>query len=179
MPSCLIVIDMQNDFIDGALGFPKALEVVKVVERKLRDARAKGVDVYFTLDTHRSDYLQGEEGSNLPVVHCLKGTRGHRLHPSLEPYLSFAAGVFEKPTFASLELANHLQGKAYDRVELCGLVSNICVLSNAVMVKGALPEAHLVVDKMATASYDEDLHAAALSVLRSIHVELTEDSHLG
>jgi nicotinamidase-related amidase len=179
MPSCLIVIDMQNDFIDGALGFPKAAAVVQNVKRKLDQARASGIDVYFTLDTHASDYLESEEGTNLPIVHCQKGTHGHKLSATLEPYRTDAAAVFEKPTFASLDLANHLKNKAYDRVELCGLVSNICVLSNAVMVKGALPQAHIVVDKNATASYDEALHAAALAILQSIHVELTEDSNLG
>lgn len=174
MSSCLIVVDMQNDFIDGALGFPGATAVVTAVEQKLHLAVNEGIDVYFTLDTHDADYLRNEEGTYLPVVHCQKGTPGHRLHPRIEPYLSHAAAVFEKPTFGSLALANHLKTKAYDKVEICGLVSNICVLSNAVMVKSALPDAHLVVDSKATASYDDSLHAAALALLKSIHVEVLE-----
>lgn len=174
MSRCLVVVDMQNDFIDGALGFPGAASVVSVVEQKLNDALNEGIDVYFTIDTHDADYLSNEEGAHLPVVHCQKGTLGHRLHPRIEPYRSSAVKVFEKPTFGSLELANHLKTKAYDRVEICGLVSNICVLSNAVMIKSALPEAHLVLDPSATASYDASLHAAAIAVLQSIHVELLE-----
>jgi nicotinamidase-related amidase len=175
MPACLIVIDMQNDFINGVLGFPGALNVVAVVEQKIQEALESGIDVYFTIDTHKDDYLSKEEGRHLTIPHCLEGTWGHRLHPTLEPYLPRAAAVFEKPTFASLDLANHLNDKGYDRVELCGLVSNICVLSNAVMVKSALPEAHLTIQKSATASYDDTLHAYALAVLQSIHVEITED----
>lgn len=172
MPSCLIVVDMQNDFIDGALGFPGAASVVAVVGQKIQEAINRRIDVYFTMDTHDEAYLTMEEGLHLPVVHCQKGTLGHRLHPTLEAFVSQAAGIFEKTTFASLDLANHLKKKSYDRVELCGLVSNICVLSNAVMIKSALPDAHVVLDSLATASYDEQLHACALAVLKSIHVEI-------
>lgn len=178
MSSCLIVVDMQNDFVDGALGFPEAGAVVNTIEAKLNEALRQGIDLYFTVDTHDETYLTSEEGKHLGVVHCVKGTHGHFVHPRLAPFLIHAKKVFEKPTFASLELANTLKSQSYDRVELCGLVSNICVLSNAVMAKSALPNARIVIDKNATASYDPALHEAALLLLQGLHVDIWEGPRL-
>ncbi len=172
MKKCLIVVDYQKDFIDGALGFPKALEIRNVIQTKIRKYHESGDDVIFTLDTHHEDYLATEEGKNLPVIHCVKGTQGHKLDADIMKLTNDSDLFFEKPTFPSLKLGNHLHGKDYDEIELCGLVSNICVISNAVIAKSALPNAHIIVDASATASYDEKLNTETLDVLEGLHVEV-------
>ncbi len=173
MKKLLIVVDYQNDFVDGALGFSGAEKLDNLIYQKIFEHKFSGNDVIFTLDTHHDDYLLTEEGRNLPVKHCLKGTKGHALYgkvgsifdPTLDLY-------FEKETFPSLDLANYLKDKDYEEVELCGLVSNICVLSNVVMVKSALPNAHIIVDHNLTSSFDQELNDATMKILKGIHVEV-------
>ncbi len=169
---CLIVVDMQNDFIDGALGFPKAKTIVPVVQEKIRAYRKEEHDVIYTLDTHDEDYLETEEGKNLPVEHCIKGTKGHELAPGIREVKRADERIFEKTTFPSLALGNHLEAKRYEEIELCGLVSNICVLANAVIAKAALPDAHIFIDARATASPDEDIHEKALAVMEGLHIKI-------
>ena len=134
MKKLLIVVDFQNDFIDGALGFPKASELVNVIKNKINEYLNNNDDIIYTLDTHYDNYLETNEGKNLPVKHCIDNTFGHKVNSECD-YLDKAIKVFKKNTFPSLELAKYLENNSYDYVELCGLVSNICVLSNAVMVK--------------------------------------------
>jgi len=169
---CLIVVDMQNDFIDGALGFETAHEVIEPIKEKILQARKANIDVMFTMDTHQDNYLETEEGKNLPVKHCIEGSYGHKIHQEIEALRKEEDKVFKKPTFPSLELGNYLKTKAYQEVELCGLVSNICVLSNAVIVKAALDNAHIIVDANATKSFDNTLHEASLQVLEGLHIEI-------
>jgi nicotinamidase-related amidase len=128
-------------------------------------------DVIYTLDTHNDNYLNTCEGHNLPVPHCIDNTFGHKIN-ELCDYSTKAIKVFKKPTFPSLELAKYLENTDYEYVELCGLVSNICVLSNAVMVKSALPNAKIVIDSKLTASFDEELEQKAFDVLRGLHIEI-------
>lgn len=135
MNKCLIVVDFQNDFIDGALGFPEAIEIKDHIVKKIETYHQKGYDVIFTLDTHSDQYMSSEEGQNLPVIHCVKGTKGHQLHSDVLKLTNERDRFFEKPTFPSLELGLYLKDRDYDRIELCGLVSNICVISNAVIAK--------------------------------------------
>lgn len=172
MKRALIVVDFQNDFVDGSLGFEDADRLDGVIADKIRTALDRGDDLYFTMDTHDESYLDTYEGKHLPTEHCVKGTEGHELYGSVKTYADKATRIFEKPTFPSLELANHLQGSDYDEVELCGLVSNICVLSNAVMVKAALPGAHIVIDRRATDSFDKTLHDKALDVMAGLQMEI-------
>jgi len=169
---CLLVVDMQNDFIDGALGFSKAEEIVPVVREKILAHQKEGHDVIYTLDTHDEDYLETEEGKNLPVEHCVKGTKGHELHPDILAVRKADERVFEKTTFPSLALGNHLEHQDYEEIELCGLVSNICVLANAVIAKAALPDAKISIDSKATASFDDDIHEKALAVMAGLHVQI-------
>ena len=119
-----------------------------------------------------------QEGKNLPVSHCIKGTKGHdfpdEINQLIETYQS-QIKVIEKPTFPSIDLGVYLSKKDYQVVELCGLVSNICVLSNAVIAKGALPNAHIVVDANATASFDEALHKQSLAIMEGLHIEVKRD----
>ena len=170
MKSCLIVVDYQNDFIDGALGFDGALAIEERLQDHIQAMREKGGDVIFTLDTHDSAYLHTEEGKHLPVEHCIKGTQGHQLRDSIATLKSDKDKVFEKNTFPSLTMANHLKERDYDEILLVGLVSNICVLSNAIMAKSACPNAQVIVDASATASFDYALHEKALDVMEGLHI---------
>ena len=170
MKELLIVVDYQKDFVDGALGFDGAEALDGPIARRIAQVRAGGGDVIFTMDTHGADYLSTMEGRKLPVVHCVKDTAGWQLYGQVGAALRPGDPVFEKETFPSLDLADWLRERDYDAVELCGLVSHICVLSNAVMVKAALPNAAITVDARLTASYDPDLHQKALDVLEGIHI---------
>ncbi|MBN2540553.1 MAG: cysteine hydrolase [Bacilli bacterium] len=172
MKKCLIVVDFQNDFIDGALGFDGAIDIKNNIVKKVERFHREKQDVLFTLDTHTDAYLKSEEGQNLPVIHCVKGTFGHLLQQDVKDATKEKDLFFEKPTFPSLELGNYLLDKDYDEIELCGLVSNICVISNAVIAKAAQPNAHIVVDALATASFDKELHEKALDVMEGLHIEV-------
>lgn len=172
MKKCLIVVDFQNDFIDGALGFDDAPKITNTIIEKIKAYRKDNDDVMFTQDTHSSEYLKTEEGQNLPVIHCQKGTHGHQIQKDVYALKQDKDLLFEKETFPSLELGTVLKDKDYQVVELCGLVSNICVISNAVIAKSALPNAHIVVDAKATASFDKELHEKALDVMQGLHIEV-------
>ena len=171
MRRILIVIDMQNDFIDAALGTKEAVAIVEAVKDKIRSYPA--ADVIATMDTHGENYMQTQEGKNLPVPHCIKGSEGHSLCDELKPLLE-GKKCFEKLTFGSIELAEYLKENAEDisSIEVCGLVSNICVVSNAVIAKAAAPEAEVIVDSKLTASFDPKLHQATLDVLKGIQVSV-------
>ena len=173
MKNLLIVVDYQNDFVSGSLGFPGAEALDGPIARRIADYRAAGDDVLFTMDTHGPDYPHTQEGRKLPVPHCIKGTPGWDLYGQTGRSLLPGDPVFEKETFPSLDLADYLRGRDYAAVELCGLVSNICVLSNAVMVKAALPQAEITVDARLTAGADPVLHQKAPDVLSGIHVAVT------
>ena len=172
MKKCLIVVDYQNDFIDGSLGFDGALDIKDEIIKKIKEYKKNHDDVIYTFDTHDTNYLDTEEGQNLPVVHCVNGTHGHQLQSDVDALKEERDMSFIKYTFPSLELGIYLKDKDYQVVEVCGLVSNICVVSNAVIAKSALPNAHIVVDNKATKSFDKDLHEKAMDVLEGLHVEV-------
>lgn len=172
MKKCLIVVDFQNDFIDGALGFDGAGDITDNIVRKIKEYQKENHDVIYTLDTHKSDYLETEEGKNLPVIHCVEGTHGHQIRDEVKELIESNDKQFIKYSFPSLELGNYLKNKDYEVIELCGLVSNICVISNAVIAKSALPNAHIVVDNLATKSFNPELHEKAMDVLEGLHVEV-------
>ena len=173
MHRILIVVDCQKDFIDGTLGFDGAKNIIPGIIERIESYRAAGDEIIYTLDTHGADYLDTQEGRYLPVVHCVKGSSGFELDDSLKPYLD-GCHFFEKPTFGSLELAEYLSGisEELSSIELCGLVSNICVISNAMLAKAAAPEALIIVDKALTASFDAKLNEAALDVLGAVQVKV-------
>ena len=172
MNKCLIVVDFQNDFIDGALGFDGAIDIKDEIIKKIDEYKLNGFDVMYTFDTHKEDYLETEEGHNLPIIHCVEGSAGHQIQKDVFDKIEDHDKTFVKYAFPSLELGNYLKDKDYDLVELCGLVSNICVLSNAVIVKSALPNAHVIIDNNATKSFDPILHEKAMDVLEGLHVEV-------
>lgn len=171
MKKLLLVVDYQHDFVDGSLGFDGAEQLDGPISSRIARARAEGWDVAFTMDTHSADYLDTQEGRNLPVPHCILNSDGWQLYGQTgEALCKETDMVVCKPSFPSLWLGNWLKQQGYDTVELCGLVSNICVLSNAVIAKAALPEAEIVVDARLTASSDPVLHQKALDVLEGIQV---------
>ena len=170
MKRLLLVIDYQRDFVDGALGFPGAEALDRPIADKIHAYRAAGDEIAFTMDTHGPDYLQTQEGKKLPLPHCTAESEGWQLYGETAKAARSGDIYFSKPTFPSLELGNWLREQAYDQVELCGLVSYICVLSNAAMAKAALPEAELLVDARCTAGADPKLHQEALDMLECLHV---------
>ena len=171
MKKLLIIVDYQNDFIDGTLGFTGAENIARIIKEKIESYLKDNQDIIFTLDTHYENYMDTIEGSKLPVKHCIKGTNGWKVYEEVN-YLPLAIKVFEKDTFPSLELANYLNGKEYYQVELCGLVSNICVISNAIMVKSALPNAKIIIDAKATDSFDKVLQEKCFDVLEGLHIDV-------
>ncbi len=172
----LLVIDMQNDFVDGALGTPEAQAIVKAVAARARDFNGQ---VVFTRDTHGENYLETQEGRNLPVPHCVAGTPGWELAPAIaEVAEALGAPVFDKPTFGSVELAEWLVARAAEGgiefIELCGLCTDICVASNALLIKAFLPEVPMSVNPALCAGVTPASHEAALTTLRSCQVQVLE-----
>lgn len=173
MKKLLVVVDYQKDFVDGSLGFSGAELLDAPIAAKIAAYHAAGDDVVFTFDTHTPDYLSTQEGRKLPAVHCVRGSEGWELYGETAKAACENDLRFEKPTFPSLALGEWLKGQDYGRIELVGLVSNICVLSNAVIAKAALPEAEIVVDAACTASFDPALHEKCLDVLAGLQVTVT------
>ena len=168
----LVVVDYQKDFVDGALGFPGAEKLEPLILAKIDECRKNSGQVIFTLDTHAEDYLDTSEGKKLPVAHCVKGTPGHGLYGRIAGAVLPEDVVIEKPAFGSLELADYLRRLSPEEVELCGLVTNICVVSNAVIAKAALPESRIVVDSAACACADPAAHENALAVMRGVQIDV-------
>ena len=170
----LVVIDMQNDFITGSLGTKEAQAIVEKVCRKIQGFDG---EVLFTLDTHGPDYLETQEGRLLPVAHCIKGTPGWELEPRVRALCKTTP--IEKPTFGSTGLADvlqakHIYGGGLDEVVFVGLCTDICVVSNALLVKARLPEVPLTVDASCCAGVTPEAHQHALAVLRSCLVNVEE-----
>lgn len=170
MKKALVIIDFQNDFISGSLGFPKAETIRKPIVNKINNALKNNVDLIFTMDTHSSDYLNTFEGQNLPVPHCIQDTWGWELDSSILPFKNQGV-VIKKSTFGSLELMKFLTLNGYDEIELCGLVTSICVLTNAVLARTYLPTTKIVVDPNATE--DASQKESALACLKAIQVSVS------
>ncbi len=168
----LVVVDYQVDFVNGALGFPGAEKLEQIILDKIADCRSSGGQVIFTLDTHGENYLETAEGIKLPIPHCIKGTPGHALYGKVAGAVQPDDIVIEKPAFGSLELADLLKRLAPEEVELCGLVTDICVISNAVLSKAALPESRVTVDSSACAAADPQAHERALAVMRGVQIDV-------
>lgn len=168
----LIVVDYQVDFVSGSLGFEGAYSIENAICEKIDDYRENGGDIIFTLDTHKENYLTTNEGSNLPVVHCLEDSEGWRLYGKVAEKITTEDTVFIKSAFGSMALAQHLSDEEYESVELCGLVSNICVITNAILAKTALPEAEIIVDAAATASFDQKLNEETLDVMAGLQIKI-------
>lgn len=170
MKKLLIVVDYQNDFVIGSLGFEKARLLEDKIEQKIESFIVERQDIVFTMDTHDSDYLFSREGINLPVVHCLDHSDGQKIYGKIASYAA-KYPVLKKNTFGSIELMKYLQNKEYDRIELCGVVTNMCVLANAIICQSVLPNAQIVILKNLVAAVDEKLEQETFDVLKAIYIE--------
>ena len=172
MNKLLVVVDYQNDFVDGSLGFPKAAALHDTICEKILSYRDEGQTIVFTLDTHEPNYKKTQEGINLPIPHCIRGTSGHELYGRVNDF-SLGCEKFEKGTFGSDLLFAYLQKTTFESIELVGLVSNICVISNAVLAKTAQPEALIIVDAVCTATFDQLLNEKTLDILEGLQIKIT------
>ena len=166
MNKILIVVDMQNDFVSGSLGTAEARDIVTKLRAKLDSFDG---DVIFTRDTHNEEYLKTNEGKHLPVEHCIKGSWGWEIIDELKPYVK---KVIDKPTFGSTELVDYLKTKNYDSFELCGLCTDICVVSNALLIKANFHEAEVSVDSDCCAGVTVNSHNSALETMKMCQIEV-------
>lgn len=172
MKKILITVDMQNDFIDGALGTPEAVSIVPAVREKILQY-PRG-NRYATMDTHGEAYEKTQEGQHLPVRHCIRGTEGWKLAPQIEDLIPEENRIC-KPSFGSETLAEKMKQIADSEeieIELIGVCTDICVVSNAVLLKAALPETRISVDPSCCAGTAPAMHEAALQVMQSCQVDL-------
>ena len=166
MRKLLIVVDMQNDFIDGSLGTKEAQNIVDNVVDYVKNYNG---DVIFTLDTHHTNYLNTQEGKNLPVEHCIENTPGWLINEKLAPY---AHWTVKKPTFGSTKLVEIIDAEGYDYIELCGLCTDICVVSNALLIKANFPEIPITVHKNLCAGVTPESHEAALITMKRCQINI-------
>ena len=165
----LVVVDMQNDFIDGALGTAEAVAIVDNVKKKIEEYKACGGMVVFTRDTHTADYLTTQEGRKLPVEHCIDGTDGWQISAALD---CGGCRIIDKPTFGSVALAEYVAKTLPESVELIGLCTDICVISNAMLIKAFSPEITVKVDSACCAGVTPASHLNALEAMRMCQIEV-------
>ena len=165
MKKTLIVIDMQNDFIDGSLGTKEAQAIVGNVKRKIGEYRARGDEVIFTRDTHQENYLDTPEGKKLPVKHCIYGTEGWKIAKELEVQDSVC---IDKPTFGWI----HWNERSFGEIEIVGLCTDICVVSNALILKATFPDAEITVDASCCAGVTPETHRAALETMKMCQIRV-------
>lgn len=170
MNRVLIVVDMQNDFIDGSLGSFHARSIVGNVKEKIRKYHQNGDNVIFTRDTHDDNYLKTQEGKNLPIKHCIIDTYGWNITDKLSVE---NAVIWDKKSFGSLELAAFIKEKTdIDEIEIIGLCTDICVVSNALILKAFIPEIKITVDATCCAGVTEEGHKAALQTMKMCQVNI-------
>lgn len=164
----LIVVDMQVDFITGALGSKDAEAIVPRVVEIVKGFNGR---VIFTRDTHGEDYLSTREGRHLPVAHCVRGTAGHEICPELRPY---AECVIDKETFGSVDLSDVIRGygEEIEEIMLLGLCTDICVISNAMLLKAEFPETDITVVSSASAGVTPESHETALAAMRAVQINI-------
>ncbi len=166
----LAVIDMQNDFIDGALGTKEAVQIVESVRAKIEQYLERGDVVVYTRDTHAENYLDTQEGRKLPVKHCIRGTEGWEIS---EKVFREGCRVIDKPSFGSFELADYVGSlENVEGIELIGLCTDICVISNAMILKARLPEVPIAVDGACCAGVTPQSHANALEAMKMCQIEV-------
>lgn len=165
MKKTLIVVDMQKDFIDGALGTKEAVAIVGNVKKKIGEYAAAGHEIIFTRDTHQADYLDTNEGKHLPVKHCIEGTDGWKIAEGLEVP---GAIYIDKPSFGYMDWAKY----NLEDVEIVGLCTDICVVSNALIIKATYPEIKVSVDSSCCAGVTPESHFAALTTMKMCQIEV-------
>ena len=174
MKQFLIVVDLQKDFVDGALGTKEAAAIIPAAAARIRECREAGYTLIATLDTHGRDYPDTAEGKKLPVPHCIRGTEGWKLHPGVSGELEGCLTV-EKPTFGSIclpEVIRELAGGEAFSIELIGLCTDICVVSNALLLKANFPEVPISVRADCCAGVTPEKHLAALETMKSCQIDV-------
>ena len=175
MQNILIVVDMQKDFIDGALGTEEAVAIVPKVAEKIKGFSGR---VIFTRDTHQENYMQTQEGKKLPVPHCIEGSDGWQIYPELEELRKESA--IDKVTFGSVALGELLQEvdrqQGIESITFVGLCTDICVISNAMLVKAFLPEVRLIVDASCCAGVTPKSHKTALEAMKMCQIEVVGEN---
>ena len=167
----LVVVDMQNDFIDGALGSAEAVKIVPYVKSLIENFDG---EVLFTRDTHYENYMNTQEGKNLPVPHCIINTNGWQINPQLEALRKNNA--IDKNTFGSKELVEILKDKPnIESITFVGLCTDICVISNVMLVKAFYPEIPLIVDAKGCAGVTPDSHKTALNAMKAVQVKIINE----
>lgn len=176
MQKILIVVDMQNDFIDGALGTAEAISIVENVRKKILGFDGR---VIFTRDTHEENYMDTQEGHKLPVPHCIRGSKGWEITGALADLVKETP--VDKPSFGSAELGMLLcrlhEEDPIERIALIGLCTDICVISNAMLIKAFLPEVEIVVDAACCAGVTVESHKNALSAMKMC--QITTENEIG
>lgn len=177
MKKLLVVIDYQNDFVDGTLGFKKAKTLEESIYNKVKKYLENGDKVLFTYDTHYEEYLKTREGKNLPVVHCVKGTKGHKLYGKINDFSNVKNTLhYEKEGFGispkdMIRLADEI-GNDIKEIEVVGVVTNICVISNVIMFQAQYRNTDIIVDASLCAGFDDELHEKALDVVEGLQVKV-------
>ena len=173
MKQFLIVVDMQKDFVDGALGTKEAVAIVPAAAKKIREFEG---EIFATFDTHYADYMESAEGKKLPVPHCIKGTDGWQLDAEIAAALNEKGYTpILKHTFGAVDLPAFIRQAADKepfRIELIGLCTDICVVSNALLLKANFPEAPIAVDAACCAGVTPEKHEAALETMRSCQIDI-------
>lgn len=177
MKKLLVVIDYQNDFVNGALGFEKAETLENNIYSKVKAFLKDGHNVVFTYDTHNEEYLNTREGRNLPIIHCIDDTIGHDLYGKLKEFKNevntihvnkYSFGIEPKEM---VKLSEKIGGDI-NYIEVVGIVTNMCVISNVIILQSQYRNAEIVVDASLCASFDDDLHNKALDVIESLQVKV-------
>lgn len=174
MQRILVVVDMQNDFIDGALGTTEAADIVGAVAKRVKEFDGR---VYFTRDTHGADYRSTREGRMLPVPHCIKNSYGWQISSEIDT--SFAAGIIDKPTFGSSELVDVIKEEnerdTVESITVIGVCTDICVISNVMLLKAYFPETEIIVDAALCAGVSVKSHKTALSAMKMCQVTVENE----
>lgn len=176
----LIVIDMQEDFVNGVLGTPEAQAIVPYVVDKVKNYNGR---VYFTRDTHDSNYLNTREGKQLPIIHCEHNTSGWQLVPELQQYVkSSGLNVYDKDTFGCFQLAENILFESSDdelnqieEIEIVGVCTDICVISNALMLRSKFSEARIIVDACGCAGTSIENHNIAIQAMKNCHIQVINE----
>ena len=171
MVKTLIVVDMQYDFVTGSLGTTEAQQIVPTVKEILREANERGDRIYFTQDTHAENYLETQEGKYLPIPHCVAGTSGWNIIEEISGYIT-PENTYTKRTFGSLKLTHNASFADMDEIILVGVCTDICVISNALILKAAFPEVPITIYENACAGTTSEAHEAALQTAKSCQVNV-------
>ncbi|WP_027398672.1 cysteine hydrolase family protein [Anaerovorax odorimutans] len=172
MEKLLIVVDYQNDFVTGSLGFPKASKIENNIYNKVKSYQDKNYDVIFTLDTHYHNHDYNDEDRKLKIKNYENDNSGWDIYGKVEQLKNNETLEFSKFTFGSIDMAKFLLGKDYDSVELVGVTTDVCVISNAILVKSALPETEIIIDALCVASNNQSMEQKAFDLMENLKMKI-------